>query len=60
VEAVVDWARTTDRARVVLAVNETNEEALRLYARCGFVPTGTRHPIRDGSSIMVISMALVL
>jgi RimJ/RimL family protein N-acetyltransferase len=59
VEAVVDWARTTERPRVVLSVSETNEVAIRLYERCGFEPTGTRHPIRDGSAITAISMALV-
>jgi RimJ/RimL family protein N-acetyltransferase len=60
VESVVAWARTTERPRVVLSVNETNEVAIRLYERCGFVPTGTQHPIRDGSSITAISMAVVL
>ena len=59
-EAVIDWARTTDRPRVVLSVNEANHGAIRLYERCGFAPTGTRHSIRDGSPITAISMALVL
>jgi len=60
VEAVVGWARTTERPRVVLSVNETNATAIRLYERCGFTPTGTRHPIREDSPITAISMALVL
>jgi ribosomal protein S18 acetylase RimI-like enzyme len=59
VEAVVGWARTTERPRVVLSVNETNEIAILLYERCGFAPTGTRHPIREDSTITAISMALV-
>ena len=60
VEAVVGWARTTERPRVVLSVNETNEPAIRLYGACGFTPTGTTHPIREGSPIVAMSMALVL
>jgi len=60
VEAVIAWARTTDRPRVVLSVNEANQGAIRLYERCGFTPTGATHPIRDGSPITAISMALRL
>ena len=59
VEAVVEWARTTERPRVVLSVNEANRTAIRLYGRCGFAPTGTRHPIREGSDVSAISMALL-
>jgi RimJ/RimL family protein N-acetyltransferase len=60
VGSVVDWARTTERPRVVLSVNRTNATAIHLYEACGFAPTGTTHPIREGSPIVAISMALVL
>lgn len=38
--AVVGWARAAGHRSLRLEVADTNEPALRLYARLGFVPTG--------------------
>ena len=40
VEAVVSWARGAGYRRVLLDVADGNLPAIRLYARCGFAPTG--------------------
>lgn len=37
---VARWARSRGAGRLRLAVSEGNEAAVRLYERCGFVPTG--------------------
>jgi ribosomal protein S18 acetylase RimI-like enzyme len=40
IHAVVDWARAAGYRTVRLEVADTNEPAVRLYSRLGFVPTG--------------------
>jgi ribosomal protein S18 acetylase RimI-like enzyme len=40
VHAVIQWAREQQASKVALAVFETNERALALYSRHGFVPIG--------------------
>ncbi len=40
VEAVVEWARAAGYGSLRLDVGDANENAVRLYARMGFVPTG--------------------
>lgn len=40
VHAVIEWAREQQACCVALAVYESNERALRLYRRHGFVDTG--------------------
>jgi ribosomal protein S18 acetylase RimI-like enzyme len=50
VRAVVEWARETGYSSLRLDVNDTNVAAQRLYAKCGFEPTGHRDqfpPPRD-------------
>lgn len=50
VRTVIDWARQTGYSVLKLDVNDTNLAAQRLYARCGFEPTGHRDqfpPPRD-------------
>jgi len=42
VGAVVQWARSRGYRRVLLDVADENAHAVRLYERCGFVPTGER------------------
>jgi len=44
--AIIEWARDSDCARLLLDVGDENDAAIRLYQRCGFVPTGRRstHP----------------
>ena len=44
--------------RITLKVTRTNDRAIALYASFGFVPTGEVHPLRDGSSLEEIEMAL--
>jgi len=41
VEAVVGWARRSNYRQVVLDVGNANAPAIGLYARHGFVSTGT-------------------
>lgn len=59
--ALVDWAsRSTAVAKVELIVRSTNDRALRLYRKFGFLEEGRfRNRIRlaDGSYIDDISMA---
>jgi ribosomal protein S18 acetylase RimI-like enzyme len=40
VDAVIEWARERQALRVVLAVFESNERALALYRRHGFMDVG--------------------
>lgn len=40
VHAVIGWARDRAFERLALDVADTNEPAIALYAKCGFVPTG--------------------
>jgi ribosomal protein S18 acetylase RimI-like enzyme len=51
VRAVLEWARSWGARSVVLAVTESNDGAARFYERIGFVDTGLRHPLRDGSPV---------
>lgn len=44
IRAVLDWAKEKNQRRVLLAVSDGNEAALRIYARAGFVPTGYSIP----------------
>lgn len=50
VRGVIEWARDAGFTVLRLDVNDTNVAAQRLYARCGFEPTGHRDqfpPPRD-------------
>ena len=40
VDAVTQWARLANYPRLILEVGDDNFAAIRLYERCGFVPTG--------------------
>lgn len=42
VDAVIQWARSANYPRLILEVGDDNLAAIRLYERCGFVPTGRK------------------
>lgn len=53
VEQVLGWARTWDARSVILAVTESNAAAGAFYEHLGFVDTGEREPLRQGSGLRV-------
>lgn len=57
VNEVLAWARSWGATSVVLNVTETNEAAVRFYERLGFLATGERHPLREGSDLFVRVMS---
>ena len=61
--AMIDAAKTTSLEQLELDVVSTNESAIRLYKRCGFVEYG-RHPhmmkYRDGTYADAVLMMLCL
>lgn len=60
VVAGLEWARRCAALDVELHVSVTRPEARALYERCGFVATGSRAPLRDGSPIETDVMRLRL
>lgn len=54
------WATERGAQAMQLGVTCTNAEALRLYARAGFVEAGVREPLRPGSDLMEQRMRLTL
>jgi GNAT superfamily N-acetyltransferase len=60
VNRVVQWARDEGYLSIKLWVTVGNDSAERLYARCGFVPTGEIEPIDNGSGHSEKSMVLAL
>jgi GNAT superfamily N-acetyltransferase len=60
VEAVTAWARDLGARRMVLRVTGGNPGALALYEGCGFIDTGEREPLREGSRVGTIVMARLL
>ncbi len=53
VEQVLEWARTWDARSVILAVTESNDRRRGFYEHLGFVDTGERYPLREGSELRV-------
>jgi ribosomal protein S18 acetylase RimI-like enzyme len=51
VDRVLGWAGSWAARSVVLAVTETNAGAAVFYERLGFVDTGERFPLREGSDL---------
>jgi|SRR4029450_261991 GNAT superfamily N-acetyltransferase len=56
VEAVSRWARDLGVIRIVLRVTEGNAAALALYRQTGFVDTGKREALREGSGTRTVVM----
>ena len=56
VDAVSGWARDRGCRRLTLTVTESNTDARGLYDACGFVETGARTPLREGSELDVVTM----
>ncbi len=55
-EAVSRWARDLGISRIVLRVTEGNDAALALYRETGFVDTGVREALREGSGTTTVVM----
>jgi len=60
VRGVVDWAREAGFDTIELGVTTSNPGAVAFYERSGFVDTGERGPLRDGSMLIVQGMTLAL
>jgi ribosomal protein S18 acetylase RimI-like enzyme len=57
VDAVLEWARKRGFEEVRLWVAEGNQDAQRLYSRCGFVSTKAVQLIRPGDERLEYEMA---
>jgi GNAT superfamily N-acetyltransferase len=60
VEAAASWARARGFGTLFLWVTESNAPARRLYARCGFTPTGKRQPLPSDPALSEIWMSRAL
>src|SRR5690606_32822621 len=60
IEAAIEWVKSRGASQVVLHVTEGNKRAMRLYRSVGFVETGESEPLRHGSDLRVLAMALDL
>jgi ribosomal protein S18 acetylase RimI-like enzyme len=60
VAAVVEWAREAGYPVLGLGVTTTNARAIALYRRLGFVDSGRRFPLRDGSDLEIQIMVRTL
>lgn len=56
VTSALDWMKRQGAKEAQLSVTEGNEAALSLYSSCGFVDTGLREPLREGSQLRTIQM----
>jgi ribosomal protein S18 acetylase RimI-like enzyme len=51
--AIAGWAREAGFETIGLGVTLGNEPAIALYERLGFVDTGLRYPLRDGTDLTI-------
>jgi ribosomal protein S18 acetylase RimI-like enzyme len=56
-DAVADWARDRGCERLLLSVTQSNETARRFYDSCGFVDTGKREALREGSDMHTLILS---
>jgi GNAT superfamily N-acetyltransferase len=56
-DAVADWARARGCSRLILTVTESNGTARRFYAARGFVDTGEREALRQGSEMRTLILS---
>ena len=56
VEAVLAWAGAEGVREIELGATAINRDAVLFYERLGFVDTGERHALRDGSPLEVVVM----
>lgn len=56
VHAVLDEARRRGKDHVILEVANSNDSAIALYERCGFVRTGLTHPHPRRSGLREVEM----
>jgi GNAT superfamily N-acetyltransferase len=59
-DAVARWARDRGDSRLQLQVTEANDPARAFYGACGFIETGERVPLREGSELEVHVLAVDL
>lgn len=55
-DAITDWARDRGCDRLILSVTETNEIARLVYGACGFIDTGERRALREGSDTQTLTL----
>jgi GNAT superfamily N-acetyltransferase len=55
-EAVESWAHGRACRRLMLRVTEENAVARGFYAACGFVESGDRSPLREGSRLHAVTL----
>jgi len=60
VARALEWARANGYVRVLLWVAEGNDNAERLYARCGFERTGSVDFVRPGEERVEYEMSIDL
>jgi ribosomal protein S18 acetylase RimI-like enzyme len=56
VDEVVEWARSAGFGSIRLRVTTSNNAAVRLYERCGYLDAGDRTPLHEGSDVVTMSM----
>jgi GNAT superfamily N-acetyltransferase len=60
VEEIVRWARSGGFPVLRVRVTRSNDVAVRLYLRCGFVDEGQRLLLRGGSDVVTMSLTMDL
>jgi ribosomal protein S18 acetylase RimI-like enzyme len=60
VNTVIAWATSRNAVGLQLDVAESNQAAIRLYERCGFVATGKKVPMERDPTILEDEMVLDL